>query len=28
MLTFMGEDLREGVTALRAKRAPEFPSAR
>jgi enoyl-CoA hydratase len=28
MLTFMGEDLREGVAALRAKRAPEFPSAR
>jgi enoyl-CoA hydratase len=28
MLTFMGEDLREGVTALRAKRPPDFPSAR
>ena len=28
MLTFMGPDLREGVAALRAKRAPEFPSAR
>jgi enoyl-CoA hydratase len=28
MLTFMGEDLREGVTALRAKRPPQFPSAR
>src|SRR5580693_2940982 len=28
MLTFMGEDLREGVTALRAKRPPRFPSAR
>jgi enoyl-CoA hydratase len=27
MLTFMGEDLREGVTALRAKRPPKFPSA-
>ena len=27
MLTFMGEDLREGVTALRAKRPPRFPSA-
>jgi enoyl-CoA hydratase len=27
MLTFMGEDLREGVTALRAKRPPQFPSA-
>jgi enoyl-CoA hydratase len=28
MLTFMGDDLREGVTALRAKRPPDFPSAR
>ena len=28
MLTFMGPDLREGVTALRAKRPPDFPSAR
>jgi enoyl-CoA hydratase len=28
MLTFMGEDLKEGVTALRAKRPPSFPSAR
>ena len=28
MLTFMGPDLREGVTALRAKRAPDFPSSR
>jgi enoyl-CoA hydratase len=28
MLTFMGPDLREGVTALRARRAPDFPSAR
>ena len=27
MLTFMGDDLREGVTALRAKRPPQFPSA-
>ena len=27
MLTFMGEDLREGVTAMRAKRPPRFPSA-
>jgi hypothetical protein len=23
----MGDDVREGVTALRAKRAPRFPSA-
>jgi hypothetical protein len=23
----MGDDLREGVTALRAKRPPRFPSA-
>jgi enoyl-CoA hydratase len=28
MLTFMGPDLREGVTAMRAKRPPDFPSAR
>jgi enoyl-CoA hydratase len=28
MLTFMGPDLREGVTALRAGRPPDFPSAR
>ncbi|HEY2442682.1 MAG TPA: enoyl-CoA hydratase/isomerase family protein [Streptosporangiaceae bacterium] len=28
MLTFMGDDLKEGVTALRAKRPPDFPSAR
>jgi enoyl-CoA hydratase len=28
MLTFMGPDLREGVTALRARRPPDFPSAR
>jgi enoyl-CoA hydratase len=28
MLTFMGPDLHEGVTALRAKRPPDFPSAR
>ena len=28
MLTFMGPDLREGVTALRARRPPGFPSAR
>jgi enoyl-CoA hydratase len=28
MLTFMGPDLREGVTALRARRPPHFPSAR
>ena len=27
MLSFMGEDLREGVAALRAKRPPRFPSA-
>src|ERR1019366_6826189 len=27
MLTFMGEDVREGVAALREKRAPRFPSA-
>lgn len=27
MLTFMGPDLREGVTALRARRLPDFPSA-
>jgi len=28
MLTFMGEDLSEGVAAMRAKRPPSFPSAR
>ncbi len=28
MLTFMGDDVREGAAALRAKRPPEFPSAR
>ncbi|HLH59693.1 MAG TPA: enoyl-CoA hydratase/isomerase family protein [Streptosporangiaceae bacterium] len=28
MLTFMGEDVREGASALLAKRAPDFPSAR
>jgi enoyl-CoA hydratase len=28
MLTFMGPDLREGVSALRARRPPDFPSAR
>jgi enoyl-CoA hydratase len=28
MLAFMGDDLKEGVTALRAKRPPDFPSAR
>jgi enoyl-CoA hydratase len=27
MLTFMGEDVREGVAAIREKRAPRFPSA-
>jgi enoyl-CoA hydratase len=27
MLTFMGDDLREGVSALRAKRPAQFPSA-
>jgi enoyl-CoA hydratase len=27
MLTFMGDDVREGVSALRAKRPPQFPSA-
>src|ERR1039458_1793999 len=27
MLSFMGEDVREGVAALREKRAPRFPSA-
>jgi len=28
MLTFMDEDVREGLTAIREKRAPRFPSAR
>jgi enoyl-CoA hydratase len=28
MLNFLGADAREGVEALRAKRKPEFPSAR
>ena len=28
MLTFMGEDVREGLRAIREKRAPSFPSAR
>jgi enoyl-CoA hydratase len=28
MLTFMGEDVREGVQAIREKRRPNFPSAR
>jgi enoyl-CoA hydratase/carnithine racemase len=28
MLTFMGEDVREGVRSLREKRPPRFPSAR
>ena len=28
MLNFMGDDVREGAAALRAKRPPEFPSAR
>ena len=28
MLSFMGPDVREGVRAIREKRAPEFPSAR
>ncbi len=28
MLTFMGDDVREGAAALRAKRQPDFPSAR
>ncbi|MBI4635274.1 MAG: enoyl-CoA hydratase/isomerase family protein [Candidatus Rokubacteria bacterium] len=28
MLSFMNEDVREGVRAIREKRAPEFPSAR
>jgi enoyl-CoA hydratase len=27
MLTFMGEDVREGLAAIREKRAPRFPSA-
>ena len=28
MLTFMDEDVREGLQAIREKRAPQFPSAR
>ena len=28
MLSFMGEDVREGATAIREKRPPRFPSAR
>jgi enoyl-CoA hydratase len=28
MLTFMGDDVQEGIAALRAKRPPDFPSAR
>jgi len=28
MLTFMGEDVQEGLAALRGKRPPQFPSAR
>jgi enoyl-CoA hydratase len=28
MLTFMGDDVREGAAALRARRQPDFPSAR
>jgi enoyl-CoA hydratase len=28
MLTFMGEDVREGLQAIKEKRAPRFPSAR
>ncbi|HSE92165.1 MAG TPA: enoyl-CoA hydratase-related protein, partial [Methylomirabilota bacterium] len=28
MLTFMGEDVREGLRAIREKRPPRFPSAR
>ncbi len=28
MLTFMGDDVREGMRAIREKRAPSFPSAR
>jgi enoyl-CoA hydratase/carnithine racemase len=28
MLTFMGDDVREGVRSIREKRAPQFPSAR
>jgi enoyl-CoA hydratase len=28
MLCFLGEDAKEGVAAVREKRAPNFPSAR
>jgi enoyl-CoA hydratase len=28
MLTFMDEDVREGLQAIREKRSPRFPSAR
>jgi hypothetical protein len=28
MLTFMDEDVHEGLLAIREKRAPRFPSAR
>ena len=28
MLTFTGEDVREGIQAIREKRPPRFPSAR
>jgi len=28
MLTFMGDDVREGMQAIREKRPPVFPSAR
>jgi enoyl-CoA hydratase len=28
MLTFMGDDVREGLQAIREKRPPVFPSAR
>jgi enoyl-CoA hydratase len=27
LLTFMGDDVREGLQAIREKRAPRFPSA-